>query len=257
MCEQGFDHANEVMLVNPRHVLATISSPSAKTETGQLTERGKNATLIGAHDHGGPHQDNTSVRQWPDTLDGGLPRFGHIDTKAPGIWRIWFFSSNDPCDFVIWDVEPVGVDRRGTGLQPEGRRFLRLFQRKTDGACGIYPGFKNVATITRSIPAIYAATGKVDDNIRLLEFCGPQARSFSIPADCSIGTMEIVAPRKNEQIMLRTKRPPDDFTDLTSSASDDYFHVVPSTSASNFHSDHVRKERARPLPGYGELASVK
>lgn len=123
MFYQPRNRTNEIVVVNPRHILLTSCDWPAQTNTCQIAKYIKNPSTIWTHSHSGAEEDNSGLRERYG-LGRLLPGACDFYTEAPSIRRMIFVSSKNAEPFVVAGIITVGMMVLDSSLD----RLVRLYQ---------------------------------------------------------------------------------------------------------------------------------
>jgi hypothetical protein len=91
--DQPPDGRDEVVMVNPRHELASVTGTAAEAAACQAEERVEHASRVRTQGHSGPEGHlPSSIRS--GFLEGALPRACDVSAESPGVGCAWFAAEN-------------------------------------------------------------------------------------------------------------------------------------------------------------------
>jgi hypothetical protein len=183
--DQELHRADEVTVVDPRHVLCAARDRPAETEPGQPQQDVEDAPSIGAHHHGGAQRGLAGARG-VGLLLFPLPGFGDVDAVGPVARDAGFGSAGDTGLLVVGCVEAVGVDRGRAHLQPDAGRAGGCGDRLAHDPGGAHARVHHGLQIVGGVAAADAAAGQVHHRVAAVDRLGPGAQGPSVPEDFTL-----------------------------------------------------------------------
>jgi hypothetical protein len=220
--DDPLDGANEVVFVNPRHVLQSVAE-AAEAEADLAKECVERAAALGAHHHRRAHLHFARGRH-DGQIDLALPRLRDVSAEAPLRRRVRLVPAENAAVLVIRCVKAMGINRGGAHLQPHARRVFRADDGLSDDARGEHARLENLAAVLLIVTAVDAAAGEVDHGVGAVDVHRPLVERLAVPRHRQPGLRLGMAAEDDDAMPFLVERGGEQPAEVARASGDDDLH---------------------------------
>ena len=220
MIHHEFNGANEIDVVNPRHILLSGPGFTADTPAHEAQKNIKSPVRLRAHHHRAAQGQFAGVRR-VDSKESTLPAGGDVDAEAPGFGNAGLGFADFASSLVHLPINTVSVDGCCAGIQPEPWRMRRGGDRFADEARCKDAGVFDFAPISVVVAAVDGVAREIYDDISAIQSTSPWAGPLGVPDErLPLGRLGMPSDDRN-RVPLLMEVPGQDLAQVTTATRQD------------------------------------